>query len=550
MHFFNPLSWFRWFGEFVRCWFIAIPWRDAPKAIPAVILSMALFATGFIAFSDGAGWRNRLLNRQLKISIDREDYATAEIVIRRQLEADPTNVDLIHQFALLRQMQSFEEEATSLMRQLLARQHLDSARWLLKNELEGKNKKWTDLSQEERDEAGTILELISRNSPKNLGVKRLYAEYLVFENRLASAIPVLDQLSSAEPQFGLQAAALARRIGDNDAAEHYATKSLAQTEEILKDDPSNAHLVMSIARNQVFLERHSDAIRTLKRGIDVAKTPEDRRLLAQGLGDAIVTYANFIEKSPTNTVQERLRVLRMLDVAVQVAPNNPRVVTMVADHVLSNLNEEDERIAAVRAALISGSPTGIAHFIKGTAALMNEDHNEAELHLELASEQMPLSGAILNNLAVALASKSPPYYVRALQVADAAIKNVPAPTPHFYETRGQILFMTGEFRKAISDLEQALKEPTLAAKAHQMLDECYQKVGDPGLAELHRRAAQSLNTKRGDSPVGPPDPSESTSDAPDTVEALPMPFEPGAETSPEPDSEDDPGDAPGTADPN
>ncbi len=490
MHALNPLTWFRWLGEFIRCWFLGIPWRDAPKAIPAVILSMVLFTTAFIAFSGGAGWRNRLLDRQLRVSLEREDFPTAEIVIRRQLEADPKNVELIHRFALVREAQSFEEEAKVVMRQLLTRRHLPAAKWLLENQIIGK--KLTDFSPAELDEVGRVLQLITEREKKNFGAKRMYAEYLIFEQRLSSAIPIVLELSEVEPMRGLQAAALARQLNEFDAAEQYASAALERVQELHKDDPTNSQIAMSIARNQIFLERHSDAIRTLKGSIDVAKTQEERRMLTQALGDAIVAYVNYIEKSPTNTVQERLRVLSMLDAAVKIAPNNPRVVTMVADHVLASLNEENEQIATVRAALISGSPAGIAHFIKGTAALMKEDLAMAELHLEQAAEQMPRSGAILNNLAVALAMKEQPDYQKALQVANAAIDNVPIPTPHFFETRGQILFRMGRFREAISDLERALPAPDLKRKAHQMLADCYDKVGDTDLAQGHRNAAEKM----------------------------------------------------------
>lgn len=490
----NPINWLRWSFEFVHAWFLGIPWRDAPKAIPAIILSIILFTTGFIAFSGGAGWRNRLLDRQLQVSIDRDDFPTAEIVIRRQLEADQNNVDLVYRFAIVRDAQSFTDEATALMRQLLKRRYLQAAKWLLANQLIGR--KWTDFDDESRKEAGQVLALISENEPNNVAVKKMYAEYLIFEQRITAAIPLLDELSDVEPMLGLQAAAFARRLGDRDAAERYASKSLARVEEMLKDDPTNAFLAMHIARNQIFLGDHSDAIRTLRRSIDLVRTKEEKRMLSQALGDAIVAYVNFIEKSPANTVTQRLRVLRMLDVAIQIAPNNPRVVTMVADHVLNSLSEQNTEIASVRQGLIDGSPLGISHFIKGTSALMKGDHESAELHLEQAAKQMPRSGAILNNLAVSLAMRADPNFERALQVSNAAIEQVTAPTPHFFETRGQILFRMGRFRDAISDLERALIEPTLAKKAHQMLADCYEKVGDLDLARGHREAIEKSDQEQ------------------------------------------------------
>jgi tetratricopeptide (TPR) repeat protein len=374
----------------------------------------------------------------------------------------------------------------------------------------------------------------------------MYAEYLIFEQRLASAIPVLSDLAAVEPMMGLQAAALARRLGKTEEARLYAAKTLERVEEMLKDDPTNGYLAMNIARNQIFLDRHSDAIRTLRDSLKLVQTDDERQLLSQAIGDAIVAYVNYIEQSPTDTVSERLRVLRMLEAAVQIAPNNPRVVTMVADHVLGNMNAEDRQLAAVREALIKGSPAGIAHFIKGTAALMNEDHDLAELHLEKAAEQLPRSAAILNNLAVALAMRPEPDYERALKVSNQAITQVLNPTPHFYETRGQILYRMERFREAISDLERALAAPSLAADAHALLATCYEQVGDTELAEGHREQAAELKAKQkqeSEQPASLPrkkiagEAAESDSDADDA-----------AAPTPQPSDSPSPSELPGTAD--
>ena len=247
------------------------------------------------------------------------------------------------------------------------------------------------------------------------------------------------------------------------------------------------------------MKRHADAIKTLRRSVQVARNDSERRLLTQGLGDAIVSYVNFIEESPTNTIQERLRVLRMLDAAVKIAPNNPRVVTMLADRVLGSLEESNPEIQTVRQGLIDGAPIGISHFIMGTSSLIKKDQEAAELHLELAAKEMPKSGAILNNLAVALAMKENPDFERAYEISDAAISLVSNPTPHFFETRGQILFRMGKFGEAILDLERTLIEPSLSLKAHKMLADCYEKVGDPELAQAHREIVAAAETETDDS---------------------------------------------------
>ncbi len=77
----NPLVWSRWISQFFYAWCMAIPWRDAPKAIPAIILMIVLVVTSVIAWSDTSNWRSELLNNQLQVALDQENYETAELVL-------------------------------------------------------------------------------------------------------------------------------------------------------------------------------------------------------------------------------------------------------------------------------------------------------------------------------------------------------------------------------------------------------------------------------------------------------------------------------------
>jgi tetratricopeptide (TPR) repeat protein len=181
----------------------------------------------------------------------------------------------------------------------------------------------------------------------------------------------------------------------------------------------------------------------------------------------------------------------MLQSALEYAPNNPRVLTLVADQVLAAMNEDDDQLVAVREALINGSSAGIAHFIRGTAALLRDDVDSATTSLKLAAEHMPQSSAILNNLAVALAARDDGDLEQALKISDSAIKQSASPTPYYYETRGQILFRLGRYLDAIPDLERALPIESLAPGAHRSLAICYKNVGEPELSLLHQERADS-----------------------------------------------------------
>ncbi len=490
MRYLNPILWARWFGGFVVQWVLSIPWGRVSHALPALVLMVAIASGAVIAISEGTDWRDNLLDRQLVAAWERDDFETTELVIRRQLAHDPNDNETIHKLALTLNAQDKHESAAELMRQLVSvKEHEESARWLLSKEYVGKQ--WHELSDEQRDELGLLLRVIHQESPNDLNIKQMYADYLIAAEKYPQAVPILETLSHYQPMRGLQAAAISRRLGNNVVAERLARRTLDEVAAMSEEDPTNTNLAMSVAQNQLFLKRYADAVRTLHRAIDRTKTDEDRVRLRSAMGDSIVTWVNFIEESPMESLRDRLRVLKMLQTALAYAPKNPRVLTLVADRVLASMNEDDEGIAAIREALIQGTSPGIAHFIQGTAALINEDAEQAKMHLEIAAELMPNSGAILNNLAVALTTRDDQHLEEALKLSDRAVKQTAEPAPHFYETRGQILFRLNRYMEAIPDLERALKHPSLAPKAHQSLAKCYAEIGETELSQRHHQAAEA-----------------------------------------------------------
>jgi tetratricopeptide (TPR) repeat protein len=164
----------------------------------------------------------------------------------------------------------------------------------------------------------------------------------------------------------------------------------------------------------------------------------------------------------------------------------------VADKVLATMDDDNAEVVEIRQALIDGSSAGIAHFIRGTAALLRDDLDSATTSLQLAAEHMPHSAAILNNLAVALTARDDSKLEQALKISESAIRYSDRPTPYYYETRGQILLRLGRYFDAIPDFERALRIPALAPAAHESLAECYRQVGDGELSRLHSQEAEAL----------------------------------------------------------
>ena len=420
MRYLNPLNWVRWIFLFVGAWFLAISWRDVPKAIPALLLIFLLVIAAAIALNDNSNWRTELLNKQLVVAWEQENYETAELVIKRQLRKRPDDPELIFRLGLSREYQEKMDEAAELMRALARMNgHMEAARWLLKNEYIGKE--WNTLESDQKKEFGELLALIHRQAPKDIAIKQLYADYLIASENYPKAIPILEELAFVQPMRGLQAAALSRRLGNSKAANRMAERALSEVDRMSEEDPTNGVLALAVAQNQLFLQRYADSVRTLDRAAKRVADPKMRTQLRQAIGDTIAAWIGHLEKNPGRGKADRMRILKMLQSALQYAPNNPRVLTLVADQVLATADEDDEQIAAVREALISGSSTGIAHFIRGTAALMKNDIESATMSLKLAAQHMPRSGAILNNLAVALTIQDGADLEKALRISETAI---------------------------------------------------------------------------------------------------------------------------------
>lgn len=492
IQYFNPLNWLRWIGQFVTAWLLSRPWRSTPAAVPALCM-LIIVVTVFVAtLSNDADWRGGLLDRQLASAVEREDYDTAEILLVRKLEHSPGDQKIAHRLALTKELQGDFDEAKALMEDLTWNRKFEpAAKWLLANSFA--NKRWDDLSDKEREEFGRLLAMIYEESPEEPAVLQLYADHLVAKRDFQKALPLLAKLAGDQPMRGLQAAAMARSENNEPAAKHLAERTLRVLEKRLSEEPTNAQISLAVVQTQLFLKQFAEAKRTMEIAISRSKEAKERQQLGFVMGDVIVAWVASIEEVESPTSEDRVNVLQLLQGGVGYAPNNPRVLALVADKVLASLDDDDEQIAALRKSLVQGSSPGISHFIRGTASLMQNDYDSATRSLELAAKELPRSGAILNNLAVSLSMRDDKYLDRALQISEKAIEQTERPAPHFYETRGQILFRLGRHLDAIPDLEKALPVPELAKEAHRSLAECYRELGETELSELHLEAIDTAD---------------------------------------------------------
>ncbi len=110
--------------------------------------------------------------------------------------------------------------------------------------------------------------------------------------------------------------------------------------------------------------------------------------------------------------------------------------------------------------------------------------------MSLAFKAAPQMPYVANNMAMLLASDTPPDLERALATIQSVLPNAPG-NPEFRDTRGKILLKLGRYQEAITDLEFALPWLQAPESTHKALAQAYQPLGLAQLAQEHLRLAEA-----------------------------------------------------------
>ncbi len=362
--------------------------------------------------------------------------------------------------------------------------HGRSALWLLDKEYTPVA--WNDWDSEKQRRFGALLEVAAKEYPDNPVVSSVYTDHLLRKGDHDAAIREIAKLVTVQPLRALQGAVLLKQAGR--AAQ--ADVLVRQGAEVLKkkgdEEPENPDVAILRAQFAIYLKRYDSAVTLLNR---TARLSDDRRLRT-ALAEVLVLWSRDQESIPEPTARFA-RQLTLLSQATQLAPNHPLVLEDLMNVVLKCSDETDPQVAQLREVLVHGVAPELAHFIRGTAAMMQGDTETATLHLELAAESLKLVPAVLNNLAVALATRDEGQLDRAHSLVSTAIEKVPN-QPHFYETRAQIQLKQGRYQEAVVDFQRAMAAPALHPQIHIGLAKAYSELGQAELSGQHQAMADKL----------------------------------------------------------
>jgi tetratricopeptide (TPR) repeat protein len=101
----------------------------------------------------------------------------------------------------------------------------------------------------------------------------------------------------------------------------------------------------------------------------------------------------------------------------------------------------------------------------------------------------PTEHVALNNLAFLTGDSTPSDLPKALSLVNRAIELEPE-NPHYYETRGQILFKQQDWAAAVRDLRRALNGMPHKREIHRSLAIACREIGELEAARQHAVLAQ------------------------------------------------------------
>jgi tetratricopeptide (TPR) repeat protein len=508
--------------DFCIFWLLTLPWMKIALSIP---FWLSLFFVGLLWSDRNDRVReDRYLTQRLSDALRAEDYDSAKLLIDRKLKNNPGDEDAQFERALIMASNQETEAATKMMFQLatgdirgadfatkpdnpegvvnaletLSRVKFGGGNaraglWLLSQHFAPKMA--NGLTEIDAAFLDGMLPWLNEKYPKDVSLANLYADRLVALKMNAAALPVIERIADQSPELRLKAAILARSVGQEQTADGYAEQALSTLKQNSSTAPDAFAMRMTEAGCLVFLDRYEEAIDVIGVAGGLAKTDAQQDAVRTKAAQVWVVWsAKMLEKGGLQDLDHQ-KVLANLQQAVKIAPQDPMVLTFLMNYLLATAKDDDQESAEIKESLLVSTSPGVAHFVRGTAASIRGNIDEAAFHLEMASKDLPNSDVILNNLAYMLAFQQKPDLPRALQLAELAIARQTNPAPHFLDTRGHIRRKMGNWLEAIPDLEQGTKVPDLAVAAHEALADCYRQLGKEDQGASHQAVAEKLKAK-------------------------------------------------------
>lgn len=453
----------------------ALFWSLPAIGIAVTVLGIAVWFHLKVSEADVIVEYTKAAHSALRI----KDYQKADVYFRRLAFLENGNPDITYFLALTAQQNGDSDRARHLMQQIApinGAGHPGAHFWLA-SEMQSEN---STLTSEEADAMEHHLKQTIADNADSVEAHALLGRLYLSRNDLELAIRHLRVAVTARPQWLFTLAQAYAVLGSKEAALDTAQRASDFYAGKTQESRSDADSRIKWARCQQFLRNHEQAVSILQAGRK--ESPEHAEQFESAL---VTTYVSW-SKEPGAT--SPARQLELLDRALEFGPDHPHVLTRLAELATTDADKAEEARDRLRDSLARGVAPATAHLILGSWALSENDLQTGVMHLELAYQKNPRIPSVLNNLAWGIAHNETPDLERALQLVEQAHRM--SQHPEILETRGVILARKGEYARAVTDLEAALRAFPGRIRLHKELAHSYEQLGDPDMAARHRGIAE------------------------------------------------------------
>ena len=310
-------------------------------------------------------------------------------------------------------------------------------------------------------------------------IEQVWAAYYVATEQTDRAIVSLRKAAEKNPTFYISISKLYKQNGQNAESRNALEKAEIAFRRTFRSDQLDHNGRVAFANVLALLEKYDEAEKYLLQGRRI----QPDQFITRSLADFYAMRYDVARRKQADAQTQ----MDFLTQAIETDPDYSAVYSRMIQ-LFMEARESPEQAKKIRnlfEEIVTGNnPTALAHFALSNILWIEGDRDSAEFHLEQAYLINNNFVVIINNLAWILAHSENPDLERALELAETAVRRAPE-NPRFRDTLGTVLLKSDEHRKAVSELQLALKGVPNKNAVHQKLAICYKSLGMNDLALMH-----------------------------------------------------------------
>ncbi len=316
------------------------------------------------------------------------------------------------------------------------------------------------------------------------------ANFFMVQRKYKEALPYLEKV---EEKYAAQRLALGHvyqalgRPKDaqkmfQSAEKHFRDK----TAQKLDDKESRWQWGMALMAQ----EKYPEVVEAMHKGVVMTQDMD----FLQMVSEAYRLWELKLNQDPASRLDVRLELIQK---GIQTWPKNTGLLARL--HAISTTKTPEGEKAKQEIEKMIGDGKGpqapILYHILGDYAFNQGRLEEARRYWEMCYDLDQAFALAGNNLAwMLIHDEKSPDVDRALEMIDKIIAKYPN-FPNFHGTRGEARTKKKQYKEALPDLQKALAAQPDDLTLNQSIAECYEALGDRGLAEIHRKKVADLKEK-------------------------------------------------------